>query len=140
MKAALLVLFCIVMLVAIISAGLSTHPSDIPPRTVLASPDAARAAAVSLAAALNTPKARIAYADNFDQQMLDAGIESTTKANGPKNTTLYIKYALAGRVTANQLGRKLDFGQLKQLGFKKVVFTNEFEGELGHSFTWTVDK
>jgi hypothetical protein len=84
-------------------------------------------------------EARVEFAKRFDQKMLDAGIESTTSARGAKNTTLYIKYALAGRVTANALGNKLDFAELKTYGFKKVVFTNEFDGELGHTFTWKVE-
>ncbi len=71
--------------------------------------------------------------------MLDAGIESTTTAIGPKKATLRIKYALTGRVAANTLSKKLDFNELHLRGFRKVVLTNGFEGDLGRTFTWKVD-
>lgn len=58
--------------------------------------------------------------------MIDAGIESTTIAFGPKHTTLCVKYALAGRVFAQRFGGKLDFDGLKLLGFQKVVLTDGF--------------
>lgn len=87
----------------------------------------------------DTPVARVEYAKRFDQEMLDAGIESITVAKGPKNTTLYIKYALAGRATANALGKKLDYDELKTYGFKKVYFTNGFDGEMHFGVTWNVD-
>lgn len=57
---------------------------------------------------------------------------------GPDGTTLLITYALAGRVSANDLGKRLDFTRLHALGFKKVEFTNGMGGNLGTSFSWLV--
>jgi len=70
--------------------------------------------------------------------MVDAGFEMTTKATGKQNTVLHIKYALTGRVTSNAIGKGLDFAQLRELGFKKVVMTNGFADELEETYTWTV--
>jgi hypothetical protein len=78
------------------------------------------------------------YASELDQHMIESGIESSTRASGPDFTTLRITYALAGRVMANELGNKIDFDKLKQLGFKKVILTNGFQGSAGQSFEWPV--
>jgi hypothetical protein len=83
-------------------------------------------------------EARNTYAREFDQKLIEAGIESRTLAWGPDDTTLQITDALAGRVTANEFGKKLDFDRLRELGFKKVVLTNGFGGDAGASFAWYV--
>jgi len=135
-KGFLVVLFCLIALAMFV--GTTHHSSNPEPRPARVEP--------VVSAYKDTPEsleiervARVEYAKRFDQQMLDAGIESTTVANGPKNTTLYIKYALAGRATANALGEKLDFDELKTYGFKKVYFTNGFEGEMHVGVTWKVE-
>ncbi len=79
----------------------------------------------------DTAENRAHYAATIDQLMLDAGIESTTTSIGPKKATLRIKYTLTGRVAANTLSKKLDFNELHLRGFRKVVLTNGFEGDLG---------
>jgi len=130
------VLFCLIALSVFVGA---MHRSSTP------EPRPARVEPV-VSAYKDTPEsleiervARVEYAKRFDQKMLDAGIESTTVAKGPKNTTLYIKYALAGRATANALQKKIDFDELKTYGFKKVYFTNGFDGEMHAGFTWEVE-
>lgn len=85
---------------------------------------------------------RVQYAQIIDNATLDMGIESTTRATGPDRTTLYIKDVLAGRVGARAIERGLLSGQgliaLKALGFKKIVYTNGFESELGETYSWTI--
>jgi hypothetical protein len=83
-------------------------------------------------------QARLLYASEFDQHMIDAGIESKTTVKDSDWSTLQVTYALAGRVTANEFGKEIDFDRLKALGFKKVVLTNGFHGELGQAFEWLV--
>jgi DNA-directed RNA polymerase subunit RPC12/RpoP len=83
-------------------------------------------------------QARMQYAIELDRHLIDSGIESTTTATGPQETTLRITYALTSRVTANEFGKKLDFDRLKALGFKKVELTNGFHGELAQGFQWPV--
>jgi Zn-dependent protease len=74
----------------------------------------------------------------FDRHMIESGIESTSRVSGPDRTALQITYALAGRVTANEFGKKIAFGQLKALRFKKVILTNGFGGDLGQAYEWPV--
>ncbi len=85
---------------------------------------------------------RVQYAQIIDNATLDMGIESTTRATGPDRTTLYIKDVLAGRVGARAIERGLLSGPgliaLKALGFRKVVYTNGFESELGETYSWTI--
>jgi hypothetical protein len=135
-KRFLVVLFCLIALAMFVG---TIHQSSNP------EPRPARVEPV-VSAYKDTPEsleiervARVEYAKRFDDKMLDAGIESTTVTKGPKNTTLYIQCALAGRATAHALGKKLDFDELKTYGFKKVYFTNGFEGEMHSGFTWNVD-
>jgi hypothetical protein len=81
---------------------------------------------------------RKTFAAQFDRRMLEARMESTTKTLGPEDTALLITDSLAGRVRARKIADALDFELLNKLGFKKVVYTNGFEGEIGTTFTWGV--
>jgi hypothetical protein len=119
------------VIVLMIAAG-QNDSTPTPPAPVVANPNAPDPYA-------DTADNRAHYAATIDQSMLDSGIESTTTATGPKKTTLRIKYALTGRVAANTLSKKLDFNELHLRGFRKVVLTNGFDGELGQTFTWKVD-
>jgi hypothetical protein len=86
---------------------------------------------------------RVQYAQIIDNATLDMGIESTTRATGPDRTTLYIKDVLAGRVGARAIERGLPsvpgLIALKALGFRKVIYTNGFESELGETYSWTIE-
>lgn len=79
------------------------------------------------------------YAEDLDLEFIDEGIESKTTTMGPADTTLKIKYALLGRVAADRFGRRLNFKQLKSIGFKKVFLTNDFSGALRESYSWPVE-
>lgn len=83
---------------------------------------------------------RKAYAEEFDRNMIEHRIESTTKIGGPDSTTLEITCALASRVMANDVSKNLDWPLLKELGFRKVHLTNGFDGSLREGFTWDVAK
>jgi len=83
---------------------------------------------------------RKAYAAEFDQNMIEHRIESTTRAEGPENTTLTITCALTSRVMANDVSKNLDWDRLQQLGFRKVRLTNGFDGEMREGFSWNVAK
>jgi len=83
--------------------------------------------------------ARKDFANAFDNKLLTAGIESRTRTAGQLNTTLVIEDILAGRVRAKALGDNLPFTSLRLLGFKKVIYTNGLDDELGVSFSWKVE-
>ena len=81
---------------------------------------------------------RKTFAAQFDRKMFEAHLESTTKTYGAEDTTLFITDALAGQIRAKKMAAALDFDLLNKLGFKKVVYTNGFEGEIGTTFTWGI--
>ena len=81
---------------------------------------------------------RKTFAHQFDRKMLEARIESTTKTYGPEDTALLITDSLAGQIRARKIVDALDFELLNKLGFKKVVYTNGFEGQIGTTFTWGI--
>lgn len=88
-------------------------------------------------------QSRKAYAAQLDENLLSAGIESTTTTEGPEARTLLIRDVLAGRVRAKALGENLRWDLLERLGFKKVVYTSAAglccdAGEI--QFKWDVDK
>lgn len=89
---------------------------------------------------LDLRNARKAYAKEFDQNMLEHRIESTTAAEGADSTTLTITCALTSRVMANELGKNVDWKRVQELGFRKVRLTNGFDGDLREGFTWDVAK
>jgi len=81
---------------------------------------------------------RKTFAAQFDRKMFEAHLESTTKTYGAEDTALFITDALAGQIRAKKIAGALDFELLNKLGFKKVVYTNGFEGEIGTMFTWGI--
>jgi hypothetical protein len=81
---------------------------------------------------------RKTFAAQFDRKMFEARIESRTKTYGPEDTALLITDSLAGQIRAKKIAHALDFELLNKLGFKKVVYTNGFEGEIGTTFTWGI--
>ncbi|HVA16979.1 MAG TPA: hypothetical protein VMV59_04610 [Candidatus Dormibacteraeota bacterium] len=84
--------------------------------------------------------ARRIWAREVDSKLLDAGIESTTKTEGPRDTILVIQCALAGRVMEHQIS-STDFPVAAEaLGFKKLILTNGFGDDLDETFTWDLTK
>jgi zinc-ribbon domain len=81
---------------------------------------------------------RKSFAHQFDRKMLEARLESRTKTFGAEDATLLITDSLAGQIRARKIVDALDFELLNKLGFKKVVYTNGFEGEIGTTFTWGI--
>jgi hypothetical protein len=74
--------------------------------------------------------ARKEYAKVIDQKLLDMGIESKTFTDGKAATTLVIQDVLAGRVRQNAIEKNDTlFDQMRQLGFKKLKYTNGFESD-----------
>ena len=58
------------------------------------------------------------------------GIESKTFTDGKAATTLVIQDVLAGRVRQNAIEKNDTlFDQMRQLGFKKLKYTNGFESD-----------
>ena len=80
--------------------------------------------------------ARKAFANKLEQTFLEQRMDTTVTATGPKNTNLSIKWVLATRVTANDLGKSGVLDQARGLGFKTVRFFNGFESELAEGYTW----
>ena len=85
-----------------------------------------------------TRQLRKSFAHQFDRKMLEAHLESRTTTYGAEDTTLFITDALAGQVRAKKIADALDFKLLNNLGFKKVLYTNGIEGEIGTTFTWGI--
>ena len=81
---------------------------------------------------------RKSFAAEFDRKMLEAHIESTTRLYTPDDTTLLVNDALAGEARAKKVANALDFKLLNKLGFKKIVYTNGVETDLGTTFTWRI--
>lgn len=88
-------------------------------------------------------KKRQEIADGMENLFLDQGMDATVTAGGRGKTVLTIKYALMSRpfvhlFTKKMLEAKVDetgwsnsFQNLKQVGFKHIVFTD------GYSSTWS---
>ncbi len=71
-------------------------------------------------------------AKSIEGQMLDEGYEMDVKAIGPSKTTLYIRYALAGKVFAHQFSQQEGiFQNARQAGFKEIRVSD------GYEYTWT---
>jgi len=76
--------------------------------------------------------AREILAKSVEAQMLDEGYEMDVKAIGPDKATLYIRYALAGKVFVHQFSNLRGiFTSARQAGFKKIQVSDGYES------TWT---
>ncbi len=74
------------------------------------------------------------YAAVLDQGLLSQGLEVTVTTRGKDATTLWVKYALAGRAWSNNMGNAImDRPDFQVCHFKKLVF--EDAAETTHSFT-----
>lgn len=83
---------------------------------------------------------RKAYANRFENNMLDRGLNMTITAIGKDATTLRMEYVLTSKVSMHALGQNDQFwAEVREVGFKKVILTNGFESSLGETWTWKVD-
>lgn len=125
----------IAMLMIIVAVGAGggadSSPSSRQPAAEVAATPPSPAARAELAESY-----RVRWAKDFDKIMLDGGIESTTSASGPHDTTLTINCALAGRVMENQLEESGIPDTAKSLGFRKLILTDGFDTQ----FVWDLTK
>lgn len=81
------------------------------------------------------------YAKIVDSQLLEAGIESETVTAKAGDVNLIIRDPLAGRVRMTAISKNSTlFENLRQLGFKKLIYTNGFEGDMYQGWTWDLSK
>lgn len=77
---------------------------------------------------------RIQFAKQYEQLMLEKGLDVYASAIGNNKTTFRIKFILTSRPLVYKLINDASFtGQLKDLGFKKFVMTD------GYNDTWNTD-
>jgi len=77
---------------------------------------------------------RIQFAKQYEQLMLEKGLDVYASAIGNNNTTFRIKFILTSRPLVYNLINDTSFtGQLKDLGFKKFIMTD------GYNDTWNAD-
>ena len=77
---------------------------------------------------------RIQFAKQYEQLMLEKGLDVYASAVGNNNTTFKIKFILTSRPLVYKLINDASFtGQLKDLGFKKFIMTD------GYNDTWNTD-
>jgi hypothetical protein len=136
-------LFSIVLAATIallgIAATLNSNPPNVQaPVPIVNASQAPDANKSSTKSEIEPAQLRKTFAHQFDRKMLEARIESRTKTYGPEDTALLITDSLAGQIRARKIVDALDFELLSKLGFKKIVYTNGFEGEIGTTFTWGI--
>jgi hypothetical protein len=132
--------FGMVVLIAIVGAMFAANSNDVTPSSAPAAPvPASGSTKAKPPSPADLIAARREYANVIDKQLLDMGIESKTYTDGAGATTLVISDALAGRVRENAL-QKNDalFDQLHQLGFKRLKYTNDFDGDLYFGVEWKI--
>ena len=127
-----LALACLVIVLAVPVIGTISKSGTGYPDPPSATPAAATPTAPVHLSPAQAAQARKAYAAMIDRKLIDRGIESKTECYG---TTLIIHFALAGRVVADRLSKGLDFDELKAVGFKKVILTDDNDSD----FTWKVN-
>jgi hypothetical protein len=77
---------------------------------------------------------RIQFAKQYEQLMLEKGLDVYASAVGNNNTTFRIKFILTSRPLVYKLINDASFtGQLRDLGFKKFIMTD------GYNDTWNAD-
>ena len=74
----------------------------------------------------------------MEQIFIKQGMDAHIKATGKQKEQLHISYAIMSRPLIYQLRNEasLESGA-RSFGFKKIIFTNGFQGSLGS--TWTID-
>lgn len=93
----------------------------------MAEDDKRRAAASAKFEARARIGARKEFAKNLEQLFIERRMNTDVTASGPKNTVLEIKWVLASKVTANDLGKSGIIEKAEQAGFKKVIFTDGYD-------------
>lgn len=100
--------------------------------SAMAEEDKKAAAADAAFQATAKVDARKGFAKNLEQVFIEKRMNTDVSAYGPKNTILKIKWALASKVTANDLSKSGIVEQAEKAGFKKLIFTDGYDS----SWTW----
>lgn len=80
---------------------------------------------------------RDTYASSIEEILVKNGMDIRVNAVGDGKKTLRLKYALMSRPLIYKFQNEVNLdSQAKAIGFKRVVYTNGFESDLGS--TWTV--
>lgn len=110
-----------------LSRGMSKHQED----------QKQAAEAKALASQL-AQQIREMYAGTMEEAFVKSGFDAKVSAGGKGKERLTIKFALMSQPLVYKFQNEMNIpSQAKNVGFKKVVYTNGFEGSLGE--TWTVD-
>ncbi|MEI6125055.1 MAG: SH3 domain-containing protein [Pseudomonadota bacterium] len=79
-------------------------------------------------------EARKLFAKQYENTLLDKGLDFYATTEGEDNTTFKLKYALMTRPLAHQMSKETDFlSTLKSLGFRTAILTD------GYNETWSID-
>ena len=81
--------------------------------------------------AIAAMKARKSYAVRLEERFIEKRINADVKTFGRDSTTLWIKWALASKVTANDLGKSGVLEEAEKLGFKTVEFHDGYNFATG---------
>jgi len=67
------------------------------------------------------------FAATYQSHLLDNGMDAYVSTHGKQDTTLKVKFILISRPLIHKLTQQGDYWlSLKNMGFKKVIFTNGF--------------
>lgn len=83
-------------------------------------------------------QARQIYVSTLEEAFIKKGIDTRVTALGSDRNQMRISYALMSRPLVYKFQNELNLDEkAKSFGFKKLVYTNGLDGELGE--TWTID-
>jgi hypothetical protein len=71
-------------------------------------------------------EARKVFAANLEKVFIEKRMNTDVTVEGSANTVLKIKWALASKVTANDLSKSGLIDQAKEAGFRRVIFTDGY--------------
>jgi hypothetical protein len=78
------------------------------------------------------------YASATEESFMKDGMDISVTASGAMKDQLRLKFALMSQPLIYKLQNEVDLPKVaRSLGFRKIVYTNGFEGSMGN--TWTVD-
>ncbi|MFK4706050.1 hypothetical protein ABIC83_002889 [Roseateles asaccharophilus] len=81
---------------------------------------------------------RVMFASSMEEGFVKNGMDARVAATGKGKERLVITYALMSKPLVYKFRNEMDLDtKAKNLGFKKLEYTNGFESSLGE--TWTVD-
>lgn len=102
----------------------------------LAAEEKRKAAEEAKLAAVVKRVLRVNYAKDLENRLLDQGMNATAIATGKDNTTLHIKWILAGRVLAHQMSKESSiFANAREMGFRRIEITDGYD----ESWYWKLD-